>query len=496
MGQRFLISPQCSVRLVMDKNQSSWVVEEFSCLELNDQRLNARFMKLADDFSKHPEFPINQACEDWRSTKAAYRFFKNEKFDEQDLLRPHIKNTAKRCQKQELVLVIQDMTVFGYSHHPKTKGLGPIGGHSDPVQKSQGFNLHAALAVSTQGVPLGLLSGSFFTRNEMQNTSNEKGKRTDHLLPTEEKESFKWIYTLEQTQEALDAKVRAVTICDRESDFHDFYLAALSLGTDVLVRCNADRNVGTRAKPFKLSERLAQTETYPEAITHTVPVKKMNSLTVNQGSRLRKAVLEVKSTQATLTPSRKLSQVVKEQITLTVVEAREVNTPEGLEPVHWILFTTLSVESYEEALIVLEFYSMRWKIEEYFKVLKSGCTVEKCRLAEGDRLKRYVALFSVIAWRIYWMTFIKRISPELSCETALTKNEWQCLYRWKTKDSQAPPDIPTIGEAIVWVARLGGFLARKNDGEPGPITIWRGWSRLQDLVLMNNLTQSRNPTYG
>ena len=225
----------------MDENQSSWVANEFSCLELNDQRLNARFMKLVDEFSRHPEFPINQACEDWSSTKAAYRFFKNEKFDEQDLLKPHIKSTAKRCQKYELVLVIQDMTVLGYSHHPKTKDLGPIGGHSDPVSKSQGFNMHTALAVSTGGVPLGLLSSTFFTRSESEPKTEDEKKRTDHLLPTEDKESYKWIYTLEQMQEALQGKVKSITICDRESDFHDYYLASLSEGTDVVVRCNADR---------------------------------------------------------------------------------------------------------------------------------------------------------------------------------------------------------------------------------------------------------------
>lgn len=135
-------------------------------------------MKLADDFSKHPESPINQACDDWSSTKAAYRFFRSEKFDEQDLLRPHIENTALRCQEHEFVLIIQDMTVLGYSHHPKTEGLGGIGGHADPVLKSQGLNMHAALAVSAEGVPLGLLSNTFFTRKVTQKVSKQEASRS------------------------------------------------------------------------------------------------------------------------------------------------------------------------------------------------------------------------------------------------------------------------------------------------------------------------------
>jgi len=137
--------------------------------------------------------------------------------------------------------------------------------------------------------------------------------------------------------------------------------------------------------------------------------------------------------------------------------------------------------------MVVHFYSMRWKIESYFKVLKSGCNIEKCRLADGDRLKKYIALFSIIAWRIYWMTFINRINPEQSCESALTENEWKTLDCYFNKNAKSTTDPPSINQAIVWLARLGGFLARKNDGDPGPTYLWRGWSRLQDMAMMREL---------
>jgi hypothetical protein len=472
----------------MDEYSNSWSEREFSGLDLGDQRLNARLMKLAEDFSKHPEFSINQASEDWGSTKAAYRFFQNKKFNETDLIKPHIKNTIQRCQKHETVLVIQDMTVAGYSHHPRTKNLGSIGGHPDPVQKSQGLNMHMALALSLQGVPLGILSNNIFSRKQ----NFGEGRRVD-FLPTEDKESFKWIHALEESFEALSGKAKMITICDRESDFHDFYLSATALGTDVLVRSNADRDIGTRKEPMKLSEKLSQTQAYPEKVNLKAVVKEINKDPSMGGPRLREVMLEVKSTKVTLTPSRKQSQVVKEQVTLTVVEAKEINPPGDLEAVHWILLTTLDVNSYDEALMILKFYTMRWKIEEYFKILKSGCTVEKCRLADGDRLKKYLALFAIIAWRIFFMTFIRRLSPESSCETVLTKNEWQALYRWRNRKAKVPlpQDPPKIAEALRWVACLGGFLARKGDGEPGTTTIWRGWSRLQDIAAGSNLA-----TYG
>ncbi len=240
--------------------------------------------------------------------------------------------------------------------------------------------------------------------------------------------------------------------------------------------------MGTRESPFRLSEHLAQTPPHDGKITLSVPHKKLMNIPQEPSSRWRDAILEVKSTQVTLTPSRKLSQVIKEQVTLSVVEAKEINPPVGAESVHWILFTTISVNGYEEALEILKFYSMRWRIEEYFRVLKSGCTVEKCCLSEGARLRKYLNLFSVIAWRIFWLKTIRRIAPEASCELVLTKDEWHCLYLRKNKNSPIPPKPPPIADAIVWIASLGGFLARKNDREPGMISLWRGWSRLQDLV--------------
>ena len=147
----------------------------------------------------------------------------------------------------------------------------------------------------------------------------------------------------------------------------------------------------------------------------------------------------------------------------------------------------LPIESIEESLLIVQIYSMRWKIESYFKVLKSGCTVEKCRLNECDRLMKHLALFSVVAWRIYWLTFVRRIDPEISCEVVLTKDEWQTLFTYFTKEKSAPKMPPSITQATIWLARLGGFLARKGDGDPGPTYLWRGWSRLQDMALIRNI---------
>lgn len=455
----------------------NWSCEEFSGVSLGDKRLDKRLVRVATELSNHPEFSINQACGDWGSTKAAYRFFQNNSFDENDIMRPHFEKTASRCMNHKFVLVLQDTTIIGYSHHPKTKGLGRIGGCSRAIHKQHGLNMHAALAVSPQGLPIGLLSNTLWCTTGRQYF---RGERIDHLIPTREKESYKWIHALEQTHKNLKAKIPSITIADRECDMHDFFLAALDIDSHFVIRNNLDRNVGDRFTPKKLSEQLEESSVLGY-IEIEIPAKMKDGKGITP-TKKRKAKLEIKSSIVSLSPSRKLSQEVKETVTLRVVEAREIDPPNGLESAHWRLFTSLGVKGFQDAAQVVRFYAMRWKVEIYFKILKSGCTIEKCRLAEAQRLKKYIGLFSVIAWRIYWLTFIKRVEPENCSSKTFSKQEWSTLYRVLNKTNTIPEKPPPVGETIVLLARLGGFLARKNDRDPGPTSLWKGWSRLQDMI--------------
>ena len=128
-----------------------------------------------------------------------------------------------------------------------------------------------------------------------------------------------------------------------------------------------------------------------------------------------------------------------------------------------------------------EFVICDYTIEVYFKVLKSGCKVEDCRLQTAERLRRYLSLFTVIAWRLYWMVHINRHCPEALCITILADHEWQALYAKIHRTTALPKEMPTVRQVVRWIARLGGFLGRKGDGEPGVTTIWRGWQRLNDI---------------
>ncbi|MDX1902550.1 MAG: IS4 family transposase [Thermonemataceae bacterium] len=147
-----------------------------------------------------------------------------------------------------------------------------------------------------------------------------------------------------------------------------------------------------------------------------------------------------------------------------------------------MLLTNIAVNSFSQALERIEWYCLRWQIEVYHKLIKSGCRVEDCLLETADRLKRYLALMCVIAWRLFWLTYLKRQHPDSSCTTFLTQAEWQVLYCKINNTLSLPLNPPTVSQAVTWIAQLGGFLARKHDGEPGITVIWRGWQRLQSFV--------------
>lgn len=198
----------------------------------------------------------------------------------------------------------------------------------------------------------------------------------------------------------------------------------------------------------------------------------------------RKAQLETRFGSITMNPPRQHIRKLTEQlpdIKLYAVNVIERNPPPGEEAIEWMLLTDLQVTSFEEAKEKVAWYCLRWRIEVFHKILKSGLKVEQCRLQSGDRLIRYLTIMSIIAWRIYWLTLIARTDPELPCTAFVADEEWKVLYSKVKNTKSFPKNPPRIGEVVRWIASLGGFLGRKGDGEPGVITVWRGWKRLCDL---------------
>ena len=359
-----------------------WSRQEFASLDLGDTRLNDRLVHIADAFAAQPMSPISTACGDWSAVKAAYRFFDNEKVSAEKVLDPHFQQTVERMRCHERVFAIQGTTYLDYTDHPATQGLGPIGQRS---HKYRGLVKHTTLVVSASGVPLGCLTDKVWVRD----ASDKADYKTK---PLEAKESYKWIEALSQTHTRTPADVEVITICDREADVYEFF-------------------VESKEHPFVIrsetqNRRSEDTHGTLKALASHAPLAGEFTLDVPARPKqpARQAHLQVRFAQTTLCLPHRCQQQPETKnlprVPVYVVSVIEPNPPEDITPLNWLLLTNVEVSNFSEALQRIEWYTQRWKpIEVYFKVLKSGTKVEHAQLQTKDRLLRYIALLSVIAWR-------------------------------------------------------------------------------------------------
>lgn len=367
--------------------------------------------------------------------------------------------TQVRMAQEAVVLWVQDTTSLDFAAHPATTGLGPL--ENDACR---GLLVHTTLAVSADGVPLGLLRQQVWVRSE-----NERGKRHQrHETAFSAKESFKWVLGLATSDTAT--ALRRVTVCDREAHIYDFLVEVEAHGADFVVRAAQGRSTTVEGVAL-----------FGAASELTLLAQQSLSLKRHPERAARTAVVEVRTGRLSLRqPQRSESEA--QQLAVGIVEVSEPNPPEGEEAVHWVLLTSLPVETPADAEQVVRYYTYRWLIERLHYVLKSGCKLEASQLRTGERLERLLALYSLVAWRLLWLTYQARSTPDASCEVALQPHEWQALYAHHHRHASPSAKPPTLREATRWIAQLGGFLGRKGDGEPGVKVLWRGWMRLQDIV--------------
>ena len=437
-----------------------WIDEELRDCVLPDARLGGRLYDLVLQMSGCVGAPIPQACEDWAATKAADRFFDNDRFDESDILQGHFEATQRRySQTTGPILVLHDTTEFSYQRK-KPEAIGSttkVNSGKDKADRYRmhtvcGLLLHDSLAVTTDGLPLGLSAAKFWTRKKFKGTNALKKKICATRVPIEKKESMRWLDGVRQSTELLGAPHRLVHIGDRESDIYELFCLAEELGTKFLVRTCVDRLAESRHR--KISEAMAET---PLMATHDVAF-------VNAKGKTETASLEIKYREiCVLPPIGKQKRYRK--LNLTVMHAFETNPPEGRKPIVWKLITNLPVSSRRDAVDKLDLYAMRWKIETFHKILKSGCNAEKAKLRSAERLVKLIAVFCIIAWRIFWMTMANRTVKAAGPQTALTDTEMQILDL--VVDDKNAPSKRMLADYIRKIARLGGYLDREKRSAAG-----------------------------
>jgi hypothetical protein len=449
----------------------SWAAEELRTVDLGDARRERRLVRLVEDLAEHPTGSVPHACGDWATTKAAYRFWDCDAVAPSAIREAHIEASAARVAAAERVLVLQDTTTLDFSAHPATAGLGPI---EHPAH--QGLLVHSALAVTLGGVPLGLMDQQVWARDPHTTGT----RHTRRQRPTAAKESQKWLTTQTASQAAIADDVGIITVADREADIYDLFAQPRRAGSDLLVRAAHNRRVTHEARYLWEAVRAS-----PLLGRHTVTVGRRT------GQSPRDAHLTLRAVSLALLPPRHHQQrAACQPVPVSLVLAEEETPPAGVTPLRWLLITTLPVTTLAEATSCLDWYALRWLIERYHYVLKSGCRIEQLQLGTVERLQRALATYGIVAWRLLWLTYLARVAPETPADTVLEADEWRALSCAHHRQREPAPEPPTLAEAVRWIAQLGGFLGRRHDGEPGVQTIWRGLMRLADLTDMYRLLHS------
>jgi hypothetical protein len=458
-----------------------WVTQEFARADLCDKRLDRRLLKTAEHLAKSPSSPINEACGNWASTQAAYRLFNNPKASAAGILKPHREATAARmggCGGP--VLVMQDTVFFSYGTHVKTRGLGPIG--KSNAAHDRGLIMHNALAFTTSGVPLGILSQSIWARREIPAEDYQEKIERLQVTAIEEKESSKWLVALRETQERAPRGVQLITVADRESDFFEFLTQAKALRAKYLIRARTDRKL--------VPEDSAGCARMLEALSDAPALGSMTVKVPGNGSRKeRTASIEVRVAAVSIqAPPRRGAHAKasgsSEPVLVTVIGATEQCPPAGSDSISWVLLTNLPVKDFESAAEKLQWYGKRWGIETWHKVLKSGCKVEDCMLEEAERLKRYLTLFSIIGVRLMHVAYLARAQPDLPATEVFSAVEIQVLHLRVTQALPPAAKPLTLREVVRMLGKLGGHLGRTGDGEPGVLVLWRGWTSLYESIEM------------
>ena len=467
----------------------NWVETETAECDLGDARLNRRLGAMRAALGERPGKSLPTAFQDWSNTKAAYRFFSNGNVSEDKILEGHFAASALRIQATEgPILILQDTTEFSFKRvAPEKIGFTKIAtgpkGKDRRHQKYRvcGLLMHASLAITPEGLPLGLTAAKFWSRAQFKGCDALKRKINPTRVPIEQKESMRWLDNLRLSTELAGAPERCVHVGDRESDIYELYCLAEDLGTNFLVRSCVDRlaeDGGTT-----IAKVMAEVQSRG---THEVRFRDA------QGKDHR-AVLSVRHATMTVRPPIGKQRKYRHQ-DLQIIHAEELDPPEGRPPVFWKLITNLPVETHADAINKLEWYALRWKIETFFRTLKTGCRIEEMRLATADRLANCIALCCVVAWRVSWLTMLSREAPEAAPTAVFTETERHMLEQaTPERKRQAPRNLDFYVRAV---ARLGGYLDRASDTPPGTTVIWRGFSRLADLVEGARIATSPPDTYG
>jgi hypothetical protein len=457
-----------------------WAEQNFGAAQIGDCRRVRRLVKVAAALAACPGGTLPGAFPQWSQLKAAYRLLDNPALSFEKALAPHLQQVQAACAAPGQYLLIEDTTLLDFSAHPSLKGVGRIGDDG-----GRGLNLHTTLAFRVErweddgAARLSLLGlagqhrwvrSPEFTRGPGVRAGYEAKKRKF----SRPRESQRWARILTEFS-ATAAGNERIYIADRESDMYELFERCERAHCQFVVRACHNRALLEASGP--LFETVGQAT---ELGRYTL------SLRARPGVPGRQATIAVRSARVKLRPPYRPGGKPAPR-ELNIVQARELDPPLG-QGIEWFLLTSLDCKTCAQARRVIQLYACRWIIEEYHKALKTGAGIEKSQLEECHRVEALLAILSLVAVRLLNLKLQAAQSPTCSLEADEIAPE--ALHILEARFG-APPGGWTKRNLWIWIARLGGYLARNSDGPPGWQTLWRGWNRLREMTEGAQIVKAR-----
>ena len=443
-----------------------WANVEFGGAELGDRRRCPRLVQLAAKCAQNPHGTLPGSFKRWSEAKAAYRLLEQADVTYEGVIAPHFDRVRTDCCQNGEYLMVEDTTSLDFTSHLAAQDMGRIGDDG-----GRGLFVHSTLALRIERwtgshEPEVTVEGLFDQRWWARTTPTiGRGREKKRKRLTRPRESERWAAVVEQIGPPADS-ARWTFVADRESDIYETFARCQKNRWHFIIRANQPRALADEGG----SVFTAVTES-PELGRFFVDLR------ARPGQAARRAQVAVRTCRVQLRgPWRPGGSL--EPLTVNVVEAREIDAPQGVEPIHWVLLTDWPVQTFEQAMRVIKAYTRRWLIEEYHKALKTGTSIEDSQLTTAQRITALLGILAVVAVRLLNMKLLATTCPDEPVPADAIGQEALAILE---AEYGKPPGGWTNATVLVSIARFGGFLARKSDGNPGWLTIWRG---LRQLMLM------------
>lgn len=457
-----------------------------STTSFGDERLNLRFQKILRTLLLQVECSIPQAFKQWGQTKAVYRFLSNNKVTQEKILSAELNHwSEKHLSECPIILALHDTTELDFTGHRSEKQLGCLA-----YENQLGLFLHNTLLCNAEGMAQTVFHQHYWSRDVA--TLGERKNRKH--LPIDEKESGRWVNSIERVQQYFNVdKTRTVAavinICDREGDIYELLSMAKQGNSHYIVRSCNNRRINNGQE--KLWEQVKKERPRGQ---YTIELKDRITL------QKRKATIEVKWLEdIVLFPPYRKSNKKPEPISLNMIYVEEVNTPNGVTPISWKLLTSLELSTLQGALMIITYYSYRWRIETFHYILKQGCKVEQLQLEQKHNLKNAITLYSLMACRLLAFMHLTREKPQDNInKIGFTTAQYVLLCNYLEKNyhvniSQYIKEKPTLKYLTELIGLLGGYQ-KHNSKHPGIKVMWRGLKELE--IILNCLKLFSEKRYG